>query len=417
MIWNYSPHLETIEETQVNKTLIGEEKRTKDVLKPYRLLIRENDTWTGTNFSEIDEVMGILSSWQGDELRYVQSNLTEEKINSMVDTNGRMTFFFQAEVPIGMFSSVLPFSQKELPEMTFNRLIMDWSKLEESHILQLFFVSEKNRTLYSTNVSLMKTYFDSTMSKIAKDFQAFQEIEREGAVSLYVPANALELVQYTYYIDEIPSDDFRNILFNDPSIVKKNNETADSLKYTDGMSLMTVDTKHKTINYVDPAAESIIEIPASRLLYDSFDFINDHGGINGDFRYVSMSVPKHITEYQLFLEGLPVYSNITSTRITTTWGDHDIFRYKRPYYLLAMDITSEKVTRQLPSGPDIVDLIQYSNRIQLEKVDDIVLGYYLSQNTNFLLYTLEPSWFVISEGSWKRLTPDMLLGGVGYGLE
>ena len=110
---------------------------------------------------------------------------------------------------------------------------------------------------------------------------------------------------------------------------------------------MTVDTQRKVLNYVYPAAESITPIPAAYLLRESFDFINDHGGVTADYRLTSMNIPKHVTEYQLYLQGFPVHSSMTSTRISTTWGDNSIFRYRRPYYLLDMDIKSEKTMKEL----------------------------------------------------------------------
>lgn len=411
-IWSYTPPYQVIEDSQVEQITVGEQKDLRQVLKPYRLLVNENENFSGTiTDSVMDEVMESFSNLRASELRFVQSNLTEEKINSMIRTGNRMTLFFSTEVPMNTFRSILEFTQDELPEVSFNSLIIDWSKFNQTRALQLLFVSEKNRTLYSTELSLSDEHFNATFKDAVRQSIPYEEITRTNRLSLYVPVDPIELVQFTYYIDEISPETFKELLFNDPNIVQKNIESVDSSKYTDGMAFMTSDTNTKTINYVYPASESIGDIKESILLQDSFDFINDHGGLTGDFRFVYMNARNHITEYQLFLEGVPVFSSATSTRITTTWGDKQIFRYKRPYYLLEMDITSEKAIRTLPSATELVQSIQNVNDI-----DDIVIGYYLKKNDNELLYTLEPSWFVIDDGSWTRLTTESM-GGAEYGLE
>lgn len=413
-IWSYTPNYQIIEENQAEEIKIGEEKAWQNVFKPYRLVIHENGYWTGSNRSSIiNEIMTNLSSWQASELTFMQSNISDAKINDMIRTNERMTLFFGAEVPVGVFGEM--FVQNEMPKITFKYLILDWSKLASSQSLQIYFVSEENRTLYGANIAINESYFETTILKAVKEVEEYQEIIRDGLLSLYVSQLEPEMMQYTYYIDEIAPDLLRDALFTDPSIVQKNIESLQSEKYTDGMSLMTADTEHKIINYVYPASESSVEISAVRLVQDSFEFVNEHGGFSGDYRYSSINARKHVTEYQLYMKGLPVFSNITFTRITTTWGDKQVFRYKRPYYLLEMAIPSEKVKQQLPSGGEIIKLLQ-QNRIQASSIDDLVLGYYLMQIGNNPLYTLVPSWFIIKDGSWTRVTSE-LLGGDEYGLE
>ncbi|RQW74007.1 hypothetical protein EBB45_13765 [Lysinibacillus composti] len=414
-IWSYTPNYQYIDETQVDRVTVGEQKKINDIIKPYRIVLREDGFWRGTvSTSSINKMMTSLSSWNASKLEFLQSNLTDGKINDMVRTNNRMTLFFSGEVPIKTFQSILHFEQDDLPNMTFDHLIIDWSKLDARNTLQLFLVSEKNRTLYSTTITISPNYFYSNIASATENSVAYNEIFRENELSLYVSGIDEKFTQFTYYIDDISPELFKEALFTDPSIAKKSVDSSDSEKYTDARSIMTVDKKNKTIHYVYPKTESFLEIPNSDLLYDSFDYVNDHGGFTGDYRYSYINVGRHITEYQLFMEGLPVFSSVTSTRISTTWGENQIFSYRRPYYLLDMDI-SEKKKVQLPSGLEMIELIKGSD-IKMSSIDEILVGYYLVKNENELLHTLEPSWFIIQNGSWTRVTPE-LLGGVEDGLE
>lgn len=416
-IWTYTPNLQVIEETQVDQLVVGKQKKFQEIIKPYRILVREQDEWKGTIGSgAINDLMEIMVNWKGSALTYVQSNFSNDKMNDFLRANNRITLFFSVEVPIKVFHSIVPLTQDDLPEISFNRLVIDWSKVTTNNAVTLYFLSESHRNIYSTEVKMSEDYFQSTVLQALEGLAFYKEIERPNAPSLYVPAEEVKLVQYTYYIDEIHPDTFRDILFYDSTIVRKNVENQDSLKYTDGMTLMTVDVKYRYLNYVNPSTESIVELPPSRLLLDSFEFVNEHGGFTGDYRLISVNEQKHIIEYQLYKQGLPVVSTDTTTRITTTWGENQIFRYKRPYFLLDLDINSEKFERKLSSGLEVIEFIEKRKQLELNEVDDIILGYYLKQNDNNLLFTLEPSWFAVSQGSWIRITPDVL-GGGNSGLE
>lgn len=417
LIWTHTPNLQIIDEPPVEQLMVGNKKDFQYVIKPYRILVRENQQWSGTVGSAvINDLSEIMTSWNGTELHFVQNNLSIEKINDFIRTNNRMTLFYPEEVPMKVFQSILPLSQDELPEFTFNRLIIDWNKIKSNHVITIYFLSEANQTLFSAEVKMSESYFNTSILEMIERLMNYEEVVIPNQPSLYVPTEKIELIQFTYYIDEIQTDTFRDILFYNSSVVRKNVESSGTLKYTDGMTLMTVDTNLRNLNYVNPSAESLSNITASRLLFESYDFINDHGGFTGDYRLISMNVPKHITEYQLYKQGYPVVSDDTSTRIITIWGENQLFRYKRPYYLLDMDISSEKTPREVTSGSDVIELIKKTKQFQLEEVDDIVLGYYLSQNENNLLFTLEPSWFAIVDGNWIRITSEER-GGGNNGLE
>ena len=409
-IWSYKPKYKTIEESQVEQIEIGKQKELYEIIKPIRIVASENNRLIGTVENKpITKIMKSLNILKATDLRFIQSNLSEEEINNEIRAENRMTLFFPAEVPVNTFSSILNFSQKLLPDVSFNRLVIDWDDYDEHNNLRIIFISEEKRIMYNTQVTVDNESFKSTFMDSLSDMIPYMEYERNKKLALYIPVDSIELEQYVYKIDEISPEIFKGILFKDPNIVQKYPESTTATKYTDGMSIMTSDAGTKTINYAYPASESINEINHSDLIQNSVDFINSHGGMTGDFRYVYSNALKHITEYQLFLKGLPVYSSVTTNRITTTWGEKQIFKYKRPFFQLEMDFSSRFV--HLPSGMEIIKSLQ-----NVQEIDDIVLGYYITQNENNRIYTLEPSWFIIRDESWTRLTSE-LIGGIEYGLE
>ena len=416
LIWNYKPDYELIEETQVEELLIGDQKQLQDVIKPYRILYRENDQFTGTvSNNVINEFYDHLITWQAYGLELNKSNISDVEMNGILNRNNRATLFFNEEIPLQTFSNVLTFNEKDLSAKSFTRLLIDWSNLEEQNQLQLLFLNTEKRLLFRAYVDLESNRrFLSQIIEPAKIYTPYTEIERDSLRSLYVVQNPTEATQYTYLEDKLSLDSFKNIVFTNPSIVQPSKEGPLSEKYSDDMSWMQVDTQNRILNYVNYLAESIAPIPSTTLILDSFEYVNEHGGFTSDFRLSSMFIGKHIINYQLFLHGYPVYSDTTMTRIITTWGEDRLFRYRRPYYSIGSEVPNERLVKSLPSGEKVIDYVRNSQDFNFEEVDEVVMGYDLIQNPN--AYIFDPSWYVISNNVVKRITPDQL-GGAMNGLE
>ena len=416
IIWTYTPDYKIIEQTEGKEILIGSQKRMEDIIRPYKAIYRFDEEFTGTASNGVmKDIMKAFQGWNILDLVPINNNLTANYVNEMIRTNNRMTIFFTGELPYSAFSSIFQFSDKEIPETTFNRMIIDWTNYGNKE-LQIFFISSNNKTLMRSRVSLQNTNpFIRDVIEPAKTYSAFKEIERDGFTSLYMPNDKIESTKYMYTFIEEPLESFKNVLFPNPNIVQRSIESAMTEKYQDGKSRMTVDSNLKSLTYVYPAVESSAIIEPSKLLKDSFEFINEHGGFTADYRYVSKNTNKNQLEYQQYLQGLPVYSDQVISKITTVWGDNVIFRYKRPYYSLVFDIPTEKEIKELPSGVEILEKIQQLNNFVLSDIDDVVVGYYLKQDSTSIM-TLEPCWFVVHNGIATKLTPE-LLGGVVNGLE
>ncbi len=418
MIWNYKPEYTVIEEAQVDEIMIGDTKQLQDILKPYRLLYRQEDQFYGTVSNDvIQSVYDKLSTWDAHEVDLINSNLSDEQMNKMLRENNRLTLFFNEEVPLQVFSGILPFNEREVPDANFTRLIIDWSEVLSNNQLQLLFLNTKKRILLRSTIDISNSmqFMEEIVDPI-KEYQAYFEVERESLLSLYVAQEAMESIQYTYFMDKTSPDLYKNILFGDLGIVKRSTDNTREEKYNDGTSVMTVDTQNHILNYVYPQAESIAPIPSATLLSDSFNFINDHGGFTADYRFSSMNVGKHVTEYQLFIQGYPIYSSITTSRIITTWGENRIYRYRRPYYSIDNEIRSFRTTKQLPSGDEVIEYLKNMKDQPFDEIDEIIVGYSLVQDIKKGIFLLEPSWFIISNNVWTRILPEQL-GGANDGLE
>lgn len=416
-IWTYTPKYQTIKTTPIVNISIADTKRVDDVIKPYKMVVSLEDDMKGTMASfDLDRVVNAMKSWEIRDLMFESNNSSDIKLNEMIGASNRFTLFFAADVPFPVYDNILKNASLNIPESGFDRLIVDWNSFKNDQ-LKIYFASSKNNTLYSAlagNVDM--EVVEQKIVAPTNDFAKFTEIERQGKLSLFVSAKDVESIRYTYYLKEIEPSRFRDALFNDPNVVRQSPVGATNDAYSDATSLMNVNLLERTLSFVNPSAETSNPSIPSKLVFDSLDYINEHGGWTDEFRFSGINPTNQQIDYQLNLLGNPVFSSDTSTKITVNWGDPGIYRYLRPYYTLDLSLPFDTVISTLPSGEKASGVMKVMKEIDFNNVEEIINGYYLTRDNETRLLTLEPSWFYLSNDQWTRLSPEDL-GGGKFGLE
>ena len=426
-IWTYSPKYDTTEPPVVNIS-IAEKKKMEDVIKPYRLLISQPENLRGSHsIVDINNVINPMKNWEIETVKLYSNNTNAGQVNELINKPYTSTLFFQADIPIESYSSILKFLDPIFPNSSFNRLVIDWSsksvdqRVEEKESDQgatLYFISTTLNKIYTANVTKEDIFgFSERMVKTSNAMLEYKEIVREGKLSLYTTSNPEKVVQYTYLVEEIDTNRFKDALFNIPSlVVRRSNPVGSGEQYTDDNALMTVDPISKRLSYVHPASEGEFLGKSSELLYNSLSFVNEHDGWTDDYRFSRMNKNASQVNYQLYFDGLPVFSkDMLTTEIVQVWGSNRVYRYNRPYYTLnALPITSTDL--ELPSGQNAYELLSLAPNSQVSLIEDLVQGYYISKDEDQPLFTLVPSWYYQVNGSWLRLSPETIGGGT-YGLE
>lgn len=407
-------------DTPIVDISIAEKKKLEDVIKPYRLLISQENTLNGSATSlDIEAILGLMKSWEIQKVKLINSQASMPQINDYIKTVDRITLFFPAEVPIETYSSFYNFEDYSLPQgASFDRLVIGWNE-SSSEGTSIYFINTNKQKIYSASVEKVdREVFLGNIKKQAMNLPIYNEIERAGNLSLYVSTNPETIVSSTYYIEEVAIDKFKNALFNNPGLVRSNPLGTSGQEYTDDNALMNIDFFSKELSYVHPASESENIGNSAVLLQNSVNFVNEHDGWTDDYRYNRINPNRQQISYQLHFLGLPVFSNDTATEITQQWGDNRVYRYKRPYYML--NVGEEPLRArdiELPSGQEMYDFLAASNELKVSSVEELMVGYYLSKDENQpSLLNLEPAWYYLSNGLWIRITPE-LLGGGKFGLE
>jgi len=417
-IWTYTPTYETIKQAPVVNISIADSKRVNDIVKPYKLIASVENGLTGTMEPfKLDQVVNVMKGWEINELTLESDQLKKTDLNELITKSSRFTLFFPDDVPFPVYDNILPFSITNIPESGFDRLIVDWSSSNNGN-LKLYFVSSKNNTLYSAIAENIDSglFKQKVINPATDQFTKYTEIERKGKPSLFVSAVDVESIRYTYYLKEIDTNRFRDALFNDPSLVRQSPIGSTNEEYSDDTSLMSVDLSQRTLSFVNPSAETFVPAVPSKLIFDSLDYINEHGGWTDEFRFAGINAANQQINYQLYLLGSPVFSDQTLTEITAFWGDPGIYRYVRPYYTLDLSLTFDTLISTLPSGEKASLVMKTVKEIDFNKVEEMTIGYHLTRDDEQRLLILEPSWFYKYNNQWSRLSPEVL-GGGKVGLE
>jgi len=416
-IWTYTPTYETIESTPVVDILIADSKRIDDVIKPYKIITSREKGMTGTMEPfNLDRVVNVMKDWEISDLTLEDTNLTTGELNELIGTQNHYTLFFSDDVPFPVYDNILPFSITNIPEDGFDRLIVNWNRMDNGE-LKVYFASSKTNTMYSAIAKDIEwKLFEQKVVSSTLEYSKFTEIQRKGKLSLYVSAQDVESIRYTYYLKEIDTNRFQEALFSDPSLVRQSPVGTTNEEYSDGTSLMNVNKLERTLSFVNPSAETSVPALPSKLVFESLYYINEHGGWTDEFRFAKINPVNQQIDYQLYLLGYPVFSVETSTKITTVWGDPGIYNYLRPYYTLDLSLPFDTVISTLPSGEKASRVMQMLKDVDFNNVDELTPGYYLTRDDEKRLLILEPSWFYLSNNQWTRLSPEDL-GGGQLGLE
>ena len=415
-IWTFSPVTQTNEAAIVD-IAIAEKKTLEDIIKPYRMIVSQEDALKGSFSSQpIESTLNKMKAWEIQTVRLVSNEAEMSQLNDFIKAPNRTSFFFSADVPIEILGSILKFEDANFPPSYFNRLIIDWNE-ETADSMTLYFVSTSQQKIYAATADKVdKQGFTRHMVEQTETMHPYNEIVRDNKLSLYISSTPEDITSYTYYIKDIESEKFRDALFNNPSLVRSNPVGTSGQEFTDDSSLMNMDFSYKSLSYVHPASES--ENPGNPidLIQNSLNFVNEHNGWTDDYRYSRMTTATQQINYQLYFAGLPVFSRDTLTEISQYWGVDRVYRYIRPFYTLDVAIPLKTREVQLASGQSIYDFLSTVTDINTSSIDDIVVGYYLSRDENKPHFILEPSWYYLESGSWVRVSPE-LLGGTKFGLE
>ncbi len=245
-----------------------------------------------------------MKNWTISGVVLKDQNFNADKLNLLMNKRNSFTLFYHSEVPLRVFKDLVEIDDINVPETSFDRLIVEWNSINPT--LDMHFISSLHNTRYSAKVNVLDLQkFNQTLLVRGKNLSEYTEVKTSDEHVLMIPANKLEIIQNTYYQDNISPSRFRDALFNDPNAVRRSQVGPNPEEFQDDHASMSINTDKKILDYVHPTAKTSEVSDPSELLRDTFDYINEHGGWSNEYRLVNMNPLSRTVKFQLHVHGLP----------------------------------------------------------------------------------------------------------------
>ncbi len=416
-IWTFTPSLQEIETpTQVDVS-IGDNRTADQVVRPVRVLYHYEDEVTGT-FSQanIEMMLETIQQWEITDVQLFEEEAGTDVLKQYLQEPGRTVLYYPGAVPFPVFDIIMDITDNNLPESTFNRVVVEWGT-EDNPDAVIYFINTGSGRIYEAQVSETElTEFRGDYVQQAEEYDHYVTDPRIGQLPVYVPEDPIEQTSFDYLLDETPASTFADAIMDNPAAEFAGDLQSEEFTDDSG-AIMRELYGQKSINYVQPKAETSDPAIPSDLVFNSINFVNEHGGWTDQYVYFGMKSVNQQISYQLFFEGSPVFSNTTAVSLDVEWGLSDgieqAFRYSRPTYLL--DSVAETRTIEMVSGEAVLDAVSRLD-MDLSTIEEVTIGYELTRSEDDQLITFQPAWYYKANGKWTRLS-DESVGGVKLGLE
>ncbi|TWT06274.1 transcriptional regulator [Planococcus sp. CPCC 101016] len=417
-IWTFTPTHDTIEPSTTVDEPIAETKNTEEVVRPVKLLFHNKDEATGTiEQDNIQTLIDALELWEIQDVRVVQEEAPPDTLESYMHSSNRAVIYYPGLVPFPVFDSITNIVDTAIPESSFDRIVIEWEAPANDRPA-LYFINTLSGRIYKAAIPAEDLrQFQAEILSEAAEYEQYVTNDKIGELPIYVQEGEFEGESVNYYVDDTSTSLFAEALLDSPELGLSADLTTQEYMDDTG-AFIRENSGTKSISYIQPKAETTDPAIPSDLLFDSFGYINAHGGWTDKYFYAGMNSVTQQIKYQLYVADLPVFSTTTTTSLDITWGsdsgEEQAYSYIRPMYQL--DYELEKRTAVLASGKNVLNALGQLDDQDLSAVTDITPAYKLTRSEGNSVMIFEPAWYFRINGVWTELTSE-LTGGSILGLE
>ncbi|MBC2274381.1 transcriptional regulator [Listeria welshimeri] len=409
-IWKGQPDYEAINVKEVEKTTIDKTMTTSQVFKPYKLVVNSNgNNYQSLNESLLNEIMAQGKAFSFSEVVLANKKNSEE-YEKVVHKNGTIEIVFPNNIPFSIFSQIFQVEGDGIESAFFNRIVLDINNTDTG-LHSVYFANDDQENIYQS--SLQNKDIDKIEKIIKKNQKKLTQNNKLilNKRNMFLSSEETKLNRKKYIIDSLEINLFTSALFQDSGTVKSEGNT-----YTDGSSVIEMDTDNKVLEYVNPSQErtnpeDLSSAKRAGLIQDSFNFINDHAGWTGDgsYYFTGYTGESATTNFSLFIDNLQVYNENGMADISVTEGLEAVYKYMRPFFRLDTDVPGEKKEVTLPSSYSVYKQLSANPNVKAEEIEDIVPGYHMTRSESSgmnRIVTLEPTWLYKYHDKWFIFQPE-----------
>ncbi|QHS23803.1 hypothetical protein GWK91_12975 [Virgibacillus sp. MSP4-1] len=401
-IWNFSNYEEINEATTKQISINGKDAELNEVILPSQMVFhQQNQSYQLKNRTDQFSFYQDIQDWN--------VSLSNQAANAQDPGASYVEMIYPAEIPLNLLPNLMQFSEENrnasFPDWSFNRLVLIPN--HDSDSITLSFRSTQHEQTFNAEVQNPESY--TALVNYTQSEDALSELvayELNDRV-IYLPENETVLSKQTYTTSSIAVGPLINNLFPVTSYVR---ETSGG-RYIDGSRMLEeyqVFPNQKYMRFVNPKNEEKAQVGAGfsreELISEANLFINNHDGWTQDYMLTNAEInSEHSTvTFDMLFNGYPVVSKLG--HIEQRWINRELNTYIRPLMRLSTPLGSETVT--LRSGEDIIYLLEEAEgplTVPKKTIEDIQMVYTMSSEEEGYssdIITLEPAWFMKSNGRW-----------------
>lgn len=423
-IWTYQPNYGEISNSNYieNNPLSNVTKKPYEVVQPDHIMIHEKIKHYAT-YDEIviERIWKDIRQWELEEFKNISGEIEKQYgfnqwINREIhNSTPNFEVIFNDSIPMSALLSITDWTDEEDFNIEFDRIYIPLTNEKANR--KLYLVDYEHKYVVEAQV---KTVLSNLWTEVYKEKENFESYVFWNG--LFLPEKPFPIHRLQYFTKSMSGEQFKNALFNDPSYVKRD-VNASEFVYTDSSRQLVINEDKERVVYVNPTIDQSLTTEKGKLILQSIDFLNKHGGwLSGlnDYRFEKTDQEQKIY-FRLTVRNLPVFSfsdsHYSITTIMQSWGKNDIALYQRPLFYLDGFIREDKTT--LPKAADIIEAIKDNPSIEADKIKRIFPAYDIQQSSRQNIVNLEPIWCIeLENDKYQRLNVKKAgKGGEGIGLE
>lgn len=403
-LWTFQPNYEQLHNLEtVEKVTLAAERSLSEVFMPIQLFHHTDDTHRG--MYNLDYLKPFYDQLLEATFVNFATHSLNNQLNDIINTEKSIEFVYADGISMEVFHQLFDFN-REKPMLTHVDRIVLFEQMRGNRVKTFawFISNEKNSYI---EAEIKNQTFQAYLDLVEKHKKNFHDVEPlnigSNRVPIFFPTEEIVTQRVHAYPAPIPELELTSALFPDPSLVRESYHENDIRSYTDGNRELKLYLHANYLTFINPTRrgdQSTVQEESPIL--QTHRFVNSHGGFTEPFTFMSVSEqPDHKTqvEFRLTFKGYPAFdSRIAQMKVI--WQQQEVFEYERATETLSDSITYlEPESLTLLSAEQLLDSIQQSMMIDKHEIENITLGYTVSNYDDYIVFT--PNWYIFYRDNWE----------------
>ncbi|MGF7049321.1 regulatory protein YycH of two-component signal transduction system YycFG [Paenibacillus sp. DS2015] len=368
---------------------MGPEERAENLIYPDKMVIHmggDKHTIFYPHSTFYDLIFSRLQARSFDSFQ--RRSIQNIDISELRAQNDGIELTFASGVPVTLLERVMQIQPDALFQAEQIDRIWIYNVKNETKAHALFFSTEGD-VVYEAGKADLTAQDVQQHVDFGKEWTAYTSIKG----SYYIPESDIDMVEAEFEIGVYDTEQMQRSLFVDPSITRNIREKDGSEIYTDSKRSLQVRQEQKWMSYTDPAALPAGESSAGSDVLAAIDFVNQHGGWNGDYRLsvVGDGEPENKVVFQQYYGAYPVLDTpqFQYGVMTLNLQQGTVSSYQRSLIYSESGVASKKV-KKLQGGDKLRARLKDVEKISV--IVDVYPAYQPSLTKNGIRLT--PVWAV-----------------------